>query len=340
MVQTITIAIPTYNRASFLVETLESIIPQMTTRVDLVISDNGSQDNTIEVVSRYQKLYPRIKLCRFSQNQGIDANIVNCLNSALGDYVFFFSDDDLLMPESIQAILDAIDFYKPTMLCLNHFCFKNHCLANRFSPFLPSENQIFSEGELFFKFCGLGFLSSLIVDRRKAWSEIVFVKYGKECAHLDIGARVALKYKGPFLFLGKVSVAGRSLISPRYHALDSCILFPKGFYEDLFLENLLTKEGFCFFINKLIYRDLPRVLAKMVLFSEVSPKKYEKILDESFGTYWIYKRLYRSVFFVDRRIIKPILHIVAASIFIFRKTKFLFKRLFIPGVYNIPFDSF
>ncbi|MEI8300721.1 MAG: glycosyltransferase family 2 protein, partial [Chlamydiota bacterium] len=323
MVQTLTIAIPTYNRAAFLIETLESIIPQMTSRVDLVISDNGSQDNTIEVVAKYQSLYPRIKLCRFSHNQGIDANIVNCLNNAFGDYVFFFSDDDLLMPESIKVILDTIDFYKPTMICLNHFCFKNHCLASRFSSFLPSENQIFAEGELFFKFCGLGFLSSLILDRMKALPETLFVKYGKECAHLDIGARIALKYKGPFVFLGKVSVAGRSLVSPRYHALDSCILFPKGFYEDLAEENLLTKEGFCFFINKLLYRDLPRVLAKMVLFSEVSPKKYKKILDESFGTYWIYKRFYRSIFFMDRKIIKPILHIAAGAVFVFRKTKFI-----------------
>lgn len=325
MVQTLTIAIPTYNRALFLIETLESIIPQMTSRVDLVISDNGSQDNTLEVLSKYQELYPRIKVYKFKDNQGIDANIVNCLTQALGDYVFLFSDDDLLMPGSIEAILEAMDFYNPTVLCLNHFCFKKHNLKDRFSSFLPFKNKIFSEGECFFKFCGLGFLSSLILDRAKALKQVPFVKYGKECAHLDIGARIALKYNGPFVFLGKVSVAGRSLVSPRYHALDSCIFFPKGFYEDLLQENLLTKKAFYFFINKLLYRDLPRVLAKMILFSDVSPKRYEKVLDEVFGRRWIYKRLYRSIFFVNQKKIKPLLNSLSAAIGFFRKIKFILQ---------------
>jgi glycosyltransferase involved in cell wall biosynthesis len=327
MVQTLTIAIPTYNRAAFLIETLESIIPQMTARVDLVISDNGSEDDTAKVAAKYQVLYPRISIYKLSYNQGIDANIVNCLSKASGDYIFFFSDDDLLMPKSIQAILEAIDLYQPTMLCLNHFCFKNHSLKDRFSSFLPCKNRVFSKGEFFFKFCGLGFLSSLILDRSKALQQMSLVKYGKECAHLDIGARIALKYNGPFVFLGKVSVAGRSLVSPRYHALDSCILFPKGFYEDLLQENILSKKAFCFFINKLLYKDLPRVLAKMILFSDMSPKRYEKILDQAFGKYWIYKRFYRYVFFADRRFIKSLLHVVGAVFFVFRKTTFILKKM-------------
>ena len=55
MVKTLTIAIPTYERASFLVETLDSILPQMTSRVDLIISDNGSKDATGEYNSGYSK---------------------------------------------------------------------------------------------------------------------------------------------------------------------------------------------------------------------------------------------------------------------------------------------
>jgi len=298
MAKTLTVAIPTYERASFLVETLETLLPQLEKRVDIVVSDNGSQDGTGEILQKYQRLCPKLKICGFPSNRGIDHNIVNCLKKAQGDYVFFFSDDDLLMPGSLQKVLAAIDGNKPTMLCLNHFCFKNHNLAERYKPFLPCKNKIFTEGAAFFKYCGLGFLSSLIVDRRKALQEAAF---GYECAHLDIGARVALKYPGPFIFLGEVSVAGRSLLTPRYDALKSCILFPKKFYETLFEEGLLSKEELQFFLSKLLHKDLPRVIAKMHLYSSVDPKSYKPLLDEAFASHKRYRYFYAHLFFVNKR---------------------------------------
>lgn len=275
MEKVLTVAIPTYNRAPYLRETLLSIFAQITPLVSVLVSDNGSEDDTLSIL---RNEFPDVIISGFSENQGIDLNIINCLKETKTPYIFLCSDDDLLLPKTLHAILEEIASSMPTAIALNHFCFKDHLIKKRYVPFLEEKRMAFSSGSLFFRYAGLGFLSSLIFDREKALKFTDHVQLGLECAHLDIVGRLVLSSSGPFIFLGTTSVAGRSLISPRYNALYSSFLYPKSCYDLLLKEGYLQKELHDFLIHKITHFDLPRILAKILLFSNDSILKYKQEL--------------------------------------------------------------
>jgi glycosyltransferase involved in cell wall biosynthesis len=104
----ISIIIPTYNRAHFIAETLDSIIAQTYTNWECIIVDDGSIDNTSEIIRKYIEkdnrfqFYnrPREKLkgpnsCR---NYGFDLST--------GDYINWFDSDDLYLPNALLTWLN------------------------------------------------------------------------------------------------------------------------------------------------------------------------------------------------------------------------------------------
>ncbi|WP_304546533.1 glycosyltransferase family 2 protein [Sulfurimonas microaerophilic] len=108
----LTIAIPTYNRSVQLQNTLNSIINQSNfdiSKIEILISDNASQDNTIDVVQSYQEKFPFIHYYKNDVNLGIDYNIYKCVDLSRTDYVYLLSDDDILLGNSIKKMLELIE---------------------------------------------------------------------------------------------------------------------------------------------------------------------------------------------------------------------------------------
>ena len=103
----LTIAVPTYNRAMYLKEFLSSIFDQLVAepRVELIISDNASTDQTSEIVEDYSGRGLQIRYLRNESNTGMDANILQCFQQARGTYVWVFGDDDLILAGSMEKIL-------------------------------------------------------------------------------------------------------------------------------------------------------------------------------------------------------------------------------------------
>ena len=272
----ISICIPTFKRPKFLSETLNSVLLQQNERVEIVISDNASNDRTREVVAEYQEVFPNIKSHEFLKNEGIDKNIANLVVKSTGKYIFFVSDDDIVLPGTISKILKYITKFEPNIVYLNHFPFYGN-LQNTRPPFLPQKNRFFNNGEQFFKYAGLGFLSSLILKRDAALKYIDTVVYGRECAHLDIACRIALKERGPFLFLGTIPIAARATPNLRYNPFDSCIFNQKKLFNELKNEKLLSLKGYKFLSKRLLLKDFLKIFLgssisedqKKLLFLEV-----------------------------------------------------------------------
>jgi abequosyltransferase len=106
----LTIAIPTYNRSSYLTQLLNALVPQLTDelRVELIISDNASPDNTPEVVGRFYARFPNLVYLRNETNIGPDANFLQCFERAKGKYVWIFGDDDVLEPHGLETVLSHL----------------------------------------------------------------------------------------------------------------------------------------------------------------------------------------------------------------------------------------
>jgi glycosyltransferase involved in cell wall biosynthesis len=106
----LTIAIPTYNRARFLRELLSVLFDQLVSepRVELIISDNASVDETPAVVQEYKERGLQIRCLRNDTNLGADGNILQCFEQASGKYVWIVGDDDVVATDAIAKILTCL----------------------------------------------------------------------------------------------------------------------------------------------------------------------------------------------------------------------------------------
>jgi glycosyltransferase involved in cell wall biosynthesis len=105
----VSVLIPTYNNASFLDETIQSVLNQTFQDFELIIVDNCSTDNTEEVVEKYLS-DDRISYYKNSTNLGLSGNWNKCLEYAKGEYIKYLCSDDKFLPELLEkyvAVMDA-----------------------------------------------------------------------------------------------------------------------------------------------------------------------------------------------------------------------------------------
>ncbi len=123
----LTIAIPTYNRAWCLRELLPVLAGELKdeSRVELIISDNASPDETPSVVQDFVERGLRVRYIRNDQNIGPDANFLQCFEQARGKYVWIFSDDDLIVPGGLAKILSYCETAEYDLIWVSNYPFAN-----------------------------------------------------------------------------------------------------------------------------------------------------------------------------------------------------------------------
>ncbi len=94
----ISVVIPCYNHAHFLAEAIESVRAQSYPRIEIVVVDDGSTDQTAEVARRY----PGLRYLR-QRNQGLAAARNAGLHASTGRYLVFLDADDRLLPGALHA---------------------------------------------------------------------------------------------------------------------------------------------------------------------------------------------------------------------------------------------
>jgi glycosyltransferase involved in cell wall biosynthesis len=105
----VTIAIPTYNRAaSYLPDTIKSALDQTYPRIEVMVSDNASTDETPALLANITD--PRLRCSRHQANIGANRNFNYCLEQAAGDYFLLLHDDDLIDPDFVAACVAAADY--------------------------------------------------------------------------------------------------------------------------------------------------------------------------------------------------------------------------------------
>ena len=90
----ISILLPTYNGASRIKNSIESIISQYYTSWELLVIDDGSSDNTSEIVGNFSKNDPRIIYIRNEHNLGIQKTLNKGIKESRGEYIARIDDDD------------------------------------------------------------------------------------------------------------------------------------------------------------------------------------------------------------------------------------------------------
>lgn len=96
-----------YNHASFVVEALESVKHQTYNEVELIIVDDGSSDNSGEVISKWLQGNPGVHFIHIEKNIGYTKAFNKAFALATGEFYIDLAADDVLLPERIQVGVDA-----------------------------------------------------------------------------------------------------------------------------------------------------------------------------------------------------------------------------------------
>ncbi len=107
----ISVLIPVYNGERYLAECLDSVLMQDFPDMEILVSDDNSNDGSRELIAEYSARDPRIRWWKNSRRVGLTANSNICLRAATGEYIkFVHQDDKLLSPSALRkyiAVLDA-----------------------------------------------------------------------------------------------------------------------------------------------------------------------------------------------------------------------------------------
>lgn len=175
----LSLCIPTYNRASCIEGTLNSIISQATDEVEIIVSDNASSDNIAEIIRGYQQRFPRITYFRWDENMGADRNFLKTVELATGEYCWFMGDDDIIEEGGVAAVLEALSKYDDLAgITVNRYAYSpdmSHKISDRPVAggrlngdvvFTNYEESILLLGNYF------GFASAQVFHRR-LWNEVI-----------------------------------------------------------------------------------------------------------------------------------------------------------------------
>lgn len=102
----VSVVVPSYDKADFIAETLDSALGQQGVRVEVVVVDDGSTDRTMEVLERYGE---RIRVHRLRGNSGAAHARNFGARMAAGSHLLFLDADDLLTPGTLAAMIRALD---------------------------------------------------------------------------------------------------------------------------------------------------------------------------------------------------------------------------------------
>ncbi len=130
----LTIAIPTYNRSSYLDLCLSQIFKQIKQNeplIEVMVCNNNSPDNTDELIHNYIQLGFLIRYIRNSENIGSDRNTLQCFVKAEGKYVLILGDDDILIDDSISRIISVLQDGEFGVVHFNAYAFVNDYLSEK-----------------------------------------------------------------------------------------------------------------------------------------------------------------------------------------------------------------
>ena len=113
----VSVCLASHNGEKYIKEQIDSILSQLSFEDELIISDDGSSDSTIDIITRYDD--KRIKLLYYSQPKDISGtlknfmkasnNFENALRHVAGEYVFLSDQDDIWYPHKVEICIQCLE---------------------------------------------------------------------------------------------------------------------------------------------------------------------------------------------------------------------------------------
>ena len=131
----ISVAMATYNGEKYIKEQLDSILKQLNNNDEIIISDDGSTDNTINIINSYND--KRIRIIE-GPHKSVKQNFANAISNCKGKYIFLSDQDDIWLDYKVDTVLKVFE----TTNCT--------CVVHDAQVFDSNTNEVIMDS--FFKF--------------------------------------------------------------------------------------------------------------------------------------------------------------------------------------------
>ncbi|MDR2853700.1 MAG: glycosyltransferase [Prevotellaceae bacterium] len=172
----ISVLIPTYNNGQFIKEAIDSVFAQQYDNLEIIVVDDGSTDNTKEIVERY----PSIKYF-YQENSGVSAARNLCLEHARGEYIAWLDADDYWLSGKLYAQVEYFNEHSDCQIVFTKFAnfFENEDLKS--NPIAVQEFEIAKKDK--------HYLPSALIKKD------IFEKFGNFKTELIIGEDLDFLYR-------------------------------------------------------------------------------------------------------------------------------------------------
>lgn len=165
----ISIVVPVYNVEKYLRRCLDSLINQTYKDIEIILVNDGSTDNSLEICEEYAKNDSRIKIIS-KKNEGLGMARNTGIDNADGEYICFFDSDDFVEIDAIEKMHNVIIKEQPQIVCFGFKKLdKNGDIVNAYIPNVNKMN--FYEEDVINEF--LPELISESPDTGKSWGLIM-----------------------------------------------------------------------------------------------------------------------------------------------------------------------
>src|SRR5205085_161186 len=113
----LSVMVPNYNHGAYLPTALDAILQQSFPPSEIIVIDDGSTDNSWEVIKRYQASHPKLRAYRNERNLGIVPTLNRGIGLVQGNYFFPTAADDQVMPGLFEKSLRLLVQYPQAALC-------------------------------------------------------------------------------------------------------------------------------------------------------------------------------------------------------------------------------
>jgi glycosyltransferase involved in cell wall biosynthesis len=232
----ISVVIPSYNRAHYIEKTIDSVLEQKRDDIEIILVDDGSTDNTRELVQN--KYGDQVKYV-YQENQGIPGARNTGIKNAQGDYIAFLDSDDCWLPGKLERQMSLAEEH-PEYGLLASRCVKIQNAGHIKKPNRPLSYQSRrgKSGWVLIDLFRANFIrTSSVIIRRDCFDKVgLFDEKQKQAQDYDLWLRMAAEYQVGFInealtvYLDNPKgISGDSLIGRLYrlHAIEKSYLKKK-----------------------------------------------------------------------------------------------------------------
>jgi glycosyltransferase involved in cell wall biosynthesis len=187
----VSVVIPTFNREKFITKALDSVMDQTYQDYEVVVMDDGSKDNTREIVENYGK-----KVSYFYQeNRGIASARNEAIKRSSGDYIAFLDSDDYWVREKLETQIDLFDKHPEYGMVAS--C----CSSIRLDGSFREKNRPGKSGWVLRDLFNKNFIrTSSALIKKECLSRVgLFDEDFRECEEYDLWLRIAAMYPIGFI---------------------------------------------------------------------------------------------------------------------------------------------